>query len=57
LAGDVVTIASHAKELRLAINTTECGQVLDHLAPQACISLDQAEEAINALFPDRFIEP
>jgi len=57
VAGDANLIASQAKELRLAINTTECGQVLDHLAPRARISLDQAEEAINALFPDRFVEP
>ncbi len=57
VAGDITLIASQAKELRLAINTTECGLVLDHLAPHARISLDQAEEAINALFPDRFVEP
>jgi hypothetical protein len=40
-------IASQAKELRLAINTTECGQVFDHLAPHARISLDKTEEANN----------
>jgi len=57
VAGDTQLIASQAEELRLAIITTECGQVLDHLAPQVRISLDQTEEAINTLFPDRFIEP
>jgi len=57
VAGDVNLIASQAKELRLAINTTECGQVLDHLAPHARISIDQAEDASNTLFEDRFIEP
>ena len=57
VAGDVNLIASQAEELRLAIITTECGAVLDHLAPQTRISLDQTEEAINTLFPDRFIEP
>lgn len=55
VAGDTKLIAQQAEELRLAITTDECGQVLDHLAPQ--ISLDQTEEAINTLFPDRFIEP
>jgi hypothetical protein len=57
VAGDVKLIASQAEELRLAIITPECGQVLDHLAPQARISIDQTEDAINTLFPDRFIEP
>ena len=50
-------MAAQAENLRLAITTTECGLVLDHLAPQARITLDQTEEAINTLFPDRFIEP
>ena len=57
LAGDVSQVAAHAEKLRLAIITTECALVLDHLAPQIRISLDQTEEAINTLFPDRFIEP
>jgi hypothetical protein len=57
VAGDTKLIASQAEELRLAIITHECGKVLDHLAPHARISLDQTEEAINTLFPDRFIEP
>jgi hypothetical protein len=57
VAGDIKLVASQAEELRLAIITTECGQVLDHLAPLARISIDQTEEAINTLFPDRFIEP
>ena len=57
VAGDINLVATHAEQLRLAITTTECSQVLDHLAPHARISLDQTEEAINTLFPDRFIEP
>ena len=57
VAGDIKRIARQAKELRLAINTAECGLVLDHLAPQAPISIDQTEDAINTLFDDRFIEP
>jgi hypothetical protein len=57
VAGDLKLVASQAEELRLAITTDECAQVLDHLAPQIRISLDQTEEAINTLFPDRFIEP
>jgi hypothetical protein len=57
VSGDVQTVAQHAEKLRLAITTEECAVVLDHLAPQAGISLNQTEEAINALFPDRFIEP
>ena len=56
-AGDIKTVAQHAEKLRLAIITTECAQVLDHLAPQIRISLDQTEDAINTLFEDRFIEP
>ncbi len=57
VAGDINLVATHAEQLRLAIITTECGQVLDHLAPHIRISLDQTEEAINTLFPNRFIEP
>lgn len=57
VAGDIPLIANQAEQLRLAITTDECGQVLDHLASHARISLDQTEEAINTLFPDRFVEP
>jgi hypothetical protein len=57
VAGDVKTVAQQAEHLRLAITTEECGIVLDALAPQIRISLDDTEEAINKLFPDRFIEP
>ena len=57
VAGDEKDVASHAERLRLAITTEECGVVLDHLAPQVRITLEQTEEAINTLFPDRFIEP
>lgn len=57
VAGDTQSIAQQAEELRLAIVTAECGLVLDHLALHIRISLDQTDEAINTLFPDRFIEP
>jgi hypothetical protein len=57
VAGTTQTVARHAEHLRLAVTTTECGQVLDFLAPQVAITIDQADEAINALFPGRFIEP
>jgi len=57
VAGDTNDVARHAEQLRLAITTDECARVLDHLAPQIRISLDHSEEAINTLFPDRFIEP
>ena len=57
VAGDVQTVAEHAEKLRLAVITTECGLVLDHLAPQVCITIDHVEDAINTLFEDRFIEP
>ena len=50
-------VAKHAEELRLAVTTAECASVLDHVAPHIRITIDQAEESINTLFPDRFIEP
>ena len=55
VAGDVNIVARHAEHLRLAITTEECGVVLNHISAQ--ISIDQVEETINSLFPDRFIEP
>ena len=48
-------IAGHAEQLRLAITESECAVVLDHIAHE--ITIDQVEEAINTLFPGRFIEP
>jgi len=57
VAGSTQTVARHAEELRLAITTDECALVLDHLAPQIRITIDQTDEAINALYPGRFIEP
>jgi|GEM_PF-3816847 len=56
-AGDLKDVERHAEKLRLAIITAECGLVLDHLAPQVRITIDHVEDAINTLFPDRFIEP
>jgi len=55
VAGDVNTVAQHAEKLRLAITTEECAVVLDHLDVE--ITIDDTEEAINSLFPDRFVEP
>ncbi len=55
VAGDMNTVARDAEKLRLAITTQECAVVLDHLDVE--ISIDDTEEAINSLFPDRFQEP
>ena len=55
VAGDVNTVARDAEKLRLAITTEECAVVLDHLDVE--ITIDDTEEAINTLFPDRFVEP
>jgi len=55
VAGDVNTVARDAEKLRLAITTEECSVVLDHLDVE--ISIDDTDEAINSLFPDRFQEP
>ncbi|MHA3771616.1 hypothetical protein ACXR0O_08775 [Verrucomicrobiota bacterium sgz303538] len=59
VAGNVTQVAEYAEQLRLAITTPECGLVLDYVAHEslAGIHIDQVEDAINALFPDRFIEP
>ena len=51
----VQQIARHAEQLRLVISEAECAVVLDHIAHE--ITIDQVEDAINALFPGRFIEP
>jgi len=55
VAGDTNTVARDAEKLRLAITTEECAVVLDHLDVE--ITIDDTEEAINSLFPDRFQEP
>ena len=55
VAGDVNDVAQHAEKLRLAITTEECAVVLDHLDVE--ITIDDTEDAINSLFPDRFVEP
>jgi hypothetical protein len=58
-AATVEEVARHAETLRLAITTEECALVLDHLASTAAatIGIETVDEAINTLFPDRFIEP
>ena len=55
VAGDVNTVARDAEKLRLAITTNECAVVLDYLDVE--ITIDDTEEAINSLFPERFVEP
>ena len=59
VAGNVTEVAEYAETLRLAITTPECALVLDYVGNEslAGINIDQVEDAINALFPDRFIEP
>ena len=59
VAGTLNDIARHAEKLRLAITETECGKVLDYIGHKhtAGITIDHVEDAINTLFPDRFIEP
>ena len=59
VAGDVSQVAAHAEKLRLAVITTECGLVLDHIGRTHAvdITIDQVEDAINTLFEDRFQEP
>ena len=58
-AGNVVTVAAHAEQLRLRITEQECSTVLDHIAGQktVVVTIDYVEAAINELFDDRFIEP
>jgi hypothetical protein len=59
VAGNETDVAQYAEQLRLAIIETERGPVLDYIQKQglAQITIDQVEEAINAVFPDRFVEP
>ena len=59
LAGNETDVAQYAEELRLAIIEEERGPVLDYIQQHGLcnITIDQIEDAINALFPDRFIEP
>ena len=59
IVGDSAHVADFAEQLRLAITTPEISTVLDHIAREGTIgmSIDHVEDAINKLFPDRFIEP
>ena len=59
IVGDTAHVTDFAEQLRLAITTPEESRVLDHIAREGMIgmSIDHVEEAINKLFPDRFIEP
>ena len=59
VAGDESKVTKYAEELRLAITTPESAAVLDYIGHSALagITIEQVEEAINVLFPGRFIEP
>jgi hypothetical protein len=59
VAGDVREVSRHALKLRLAIALEERGIVLDHIGKTrvAHLNIDIVENAINALFDDRFMEP
>ena len=59
VAGNTSQLAEFAHHLRLQITPEEQPVVLDHIANErmASMTIDHVEEAINTLFPDRFIEP
>jgi hypothetical protein len=59
VAGTTQIVARHAEHLRLAVTTPECAQALDYIGSKAMagITIDETDEAINTLFPGRFIEP
>jgi hypothetical protein len=59
VAGNTTDVAEHAEHLRLAIIEEERGPVLDYIQQHrlAHINIDHVEEAINTLYPDRFVEP
>jgi hypothetical protein len=59
VAGNENDVAQHAEKLRLAIIEDETGPVLDYIHKHqlACITIDHVEDAINAVYPDRFVEP
>ena len=57
--GDVHTVGMYAEQLRLRITEDERSVVLNYIAEKrmVMVTIDHAEDAINALFVDRFIEP
>lgn len=58
--GNVDTIITHARHLRLRVEKEECPLVLDHIASKGMVSVtvDVVEQAVNELLgEDRFIEP
>lgn len=59
VAGDESDVSQYAEDLRLAIIEKERGPVLDYIQEHqlARITIDEVEEAINALYPNRFVEP
>ena len=59
-AGDVETLATFARRLRLRVEPDERQAVLDYIAQEGLvgITVDVVEDAINGLLgEDRFIEP
>ena len=56
--GNVATIGTYAEQLRPRITEDERPTVLDYIAEQkrVTITIGVVEDAINALFTDRFIE-
>ena len=59
VAGNEQQVAGYAEDLRLAIIENERVPVLDFIQEKALVvvTMDHVEEAINTLFPDRFVEP
>ena len=59
-AGDVETLATFARRLRLRVEPDERQAVLDYIASKGMVgvTIDNVEEAINSLLgEDRFQEP
>ena len=57
--GDINTVGVYAEQLRLRITEDERPTLLDYIAEKqmVMVTVDVVEDAINALFEDRFIEP
>jgi len=58
LAATETDVTRYAEELRLAVIEQERRPVLDYIQQKGLrnITIDQVEEAINTLFPGRFIK-
>ena len=57
--GNVNTVGAYAEQLRLNITEDERSVVLEYIAEtqMVMITVEHVEDAINALFEGRFIEP